>query len=134
MDKTVLFIYGSLKRGHLNHPRIADQEYLGDAVTEPDYRIIAIGKYGGLIRDDLTGVAVKGELWAVSRCALLELDDFETGEGLWARFPINVVGRSGAQAYFWTGDVPADVVSGDEWPFDSISSTRNDGFHSFPAV
>ena len=116
MEKTILFIYGSLKRGHLNHRRIADQEYLGNAVTQPHYRIISLGKYGGLIRDDTNGLAVKGELWAVSRCALLELDDFEIGEGLWARFPVEVVGYGLAEAYFWTGEVPDGVVSGDEWP------------------
>ena len=33
---------------------------------------------------------MRGELWAVSRCRLLELDDFETGEGLWARGPVAV--------------------------------------------
>jgi gamma-glutamylcyclotransferase (GGCT)/AIG2-like uncharacterized protein YtfP len=117
MEKTLLFIYGSLKRGHLNHRRIADQVYLGDAVTAPCYRIIAIDHYGGLIRDEVTGLAVKGEIWAVSRCALLELDDFEMGEGLWERFPVAVPGWDFVQAYFWTGDVPASVRSGDEWPF-----------------
>lgn len=113
----ILFIYGSLKRGQSNHRILADQEYLGDAVTEPRYRIIQLGKYGGLIRDEVAGFAVKGELWAVSACGLAELDDFEMGEGLWARFPVAVAGREGVEAYFWTGDVPDDVRSGDEWPF-----------------
>src|SRR5262245_66393947 len=94
---TVLFLYGSLKRGHSNHRLIADQQYLGDAVTEPRYRIIELGQYGGLICDDANGLAVKGKLWAVSACCLAELDDFETGEGLWARFPVAVAGRAGAQ-------------------------------------
>jgi gamma-glutamylcyclotransferase (GGCT)/AIG2-like uncharacterized protein YtfP len=129
MDKTVLFIYGSLKRGHLNHHRIADQEYLGDAATEPQYRIITIGKYGGLIRDEANGVAVKGELWAVSQQSLLELDDFETSEGLWARFPVAVVGRDTAEAYFWTGEIPARVLSGDEWPLKNAERGMRNAEH-----
>src|SRR5438067_8592738 len=116
-DTTTLFFYGSLKRGHSNPRLVADQEYLGEAVTEPRYRIIGIGQYGGLIRDDAAGLAVKGELWAVSRCCLLELDGFETGEGLWARRPVEVKGHAGVEAYFWVGEVPADVRSGDVWPF-----------------
>jgi gamma-glutamylaminecyclotransferase len=119
MATTVLFIYGSLKRGQSNHCVIADQEYLGEAVTAPRYRIIDLGKYGGLVRDGMAGFAVKGELWAVSECSLAELDDFETGEGLWARFPVEVAGYDGVQAYFWTGAVPDGVRSGDEWPFES---------------
>src|SRR5436309_9363098 len=101
--RTTLFLYGSLKRGYSNHRLVADQEYLGKAVTEPRYRVIELGQYGGLIRDDAAGLAVKGELWAVSRRRLLELDEFETGEGLWARGPVAVPGRDGVEAYFWAG-------------------------------
>jgi gamma-glutamylaminecyclotransferase len=119
MATTVLFIYGSLKRGQSNHRVIADQEYRGEAVTMPRYRIIDLGRYGGLVRDDAAGVAVKGELWAVSECGLAELDDFETGEGLWVRYPVAVQGRESVEAYFWTGAVPGGVRSADEWPFES---------------
>lgn len=116
MSKTILFLYGSLKRGYSNHRLVADQEYLGEAVTEPHYRVIELGRYGGLIRDDAAGLAVAGELWAVSACGLAELDDFETGEGLWARAPVAVAGREGVEAYFWVGEVPAGLRSGAAWP------------------
>jgi gamma-glutamylcyclotransferase (GGCT)/AIG2-like uncharacterized protein YtfP len=115
-DTTILFFYGSLKRGYSNHRLVADQEFLGDAVTEPRYRILHLGKYGGLVQDDANGLAVRGELWAVSHCCLLELDDFETGEGLWARRPVAVPGREGVEAYCWVGEVPDGVVSSAEWP------------------
>lgn len=115
--RTILFLYGSLKRGHSNHHLMAGQEYLGEAVTEPRCRIIEVGRYGGMIRDDANGLAVKGELWAVDPQRLAVLDEFETGEGLWARFPVAVAGRDGVEAYFWVGDVPAGLRSGDEWPF-----------------
>jgi len=117
MGKAILFFYGSLKRGYSNHHRVAGQEFLGEAVTEPRYRIIQLGDYGGLIRDDTHGVAVKGELWSVDAKCLAELDEFETGEGLWARLPVTVQGHAGAESYFWTGDVPANVRSSDVWPF-----------------
>ena len=115
--KTILFLYGSLKRGHPNHHLMAGQEYLGEAVTEPRYRIIGLGRYGGMIRDEASGLAVKGELWAVDPQRLAVLDEFETGEGLWARFPVSVAGRDGVEAYFWVGAVPNGFRSGDEWPF-----------------
>jgi gamma-glutamylaminecyclotransferase len=117
MGKTILFFYGSLKRGYSNHHRVAGQEYLGDAVTEPGYRIIQIGRYGGLIRDDANGLAVTGELWAVDAKCLAELDAFETGEGLWARCPVAIPGRAGVESYCWIGEVPADARSGNSWPF-----------------
>jgi gamma-glutamylaminecyclotransferase len=73
----LLFVYGTLKTGERNHRLIADQWYVGPAATEPRYRLIDLGPYPGLIRDDADGLAVRGELWDVSRCCLLELDDFE---------------------------------------------------------
>jgi hypothetical protein len=72
----------------------------------------------GLIRDDVNGLAVRGELWAVNPGCLLELDDFEGGEGQWVRGPVAVPGREGVEAYFWTGPVPPFALSGDRWPFD----------------
>lgn len=119
MGKTILFVYGSLKTGQANHRLIADQEYLGPAVTEPRYRIIDMGRYPGLVEDAANGLAVRGELWAVARPCLLELDEFEGGEGTWSRHSVRVEGREGVQAYVWTGPVPDGVRSGEEWPFAS---------------
>lgn len=116
MASTILFLYGSLKRGERNHRLVADQQYLGEAVTEPRYRIVAVGYYGGLVEDAETGLAVRGELWAVSRCCLLELDDFEGGEGGWVRRPVAVAGRDGVESYFYDGPVPPGAGSGDRWP------------------
>ena len=114
----ILFFYGSLKRGLSNHHRVAGQTYLGDAITIPAYRIIEIEQYGGMIRDDANGLAVTGELWAVDAKCLADLDEFEMGEGLWARMPVNIAGHDGVQSYCWTGAVPAGGRSGAVWPFE----------------
>ena len=121
VQQAILFLYGSLKRGYSNHHRVASEEYLGDAVTVPRYRIIELGQYGGLIRDEANGFVVRGELWAVSAKVLAELDAFEMGEGLWARFPVAVQGHDRTESYFWTGEVLADVRSSDTWPFAEAS-------------
>src|SRR6187455_2507530 len=74
---TILFVYGTLKRGLRNHRLIADQTFLGEVTTEPRYRVIDLGPFPGLIVDEVNGLAVQGELWAVSECCLAELDEFE---------------------------------------------------------
>lgn len=118
MESRVLFVYGSLKRGHRNHRLLADQQYLGEAVTEPRYRLVDLGTYAGMVRDDAGGLAVRGELWAVEACALAELDDFEGGHGEYVREPVAVRGSAGpVDAYLWTGPVPPGAASGDVWPF-----------------
>jgi gamma-glutamylaminecyclotransferase len=115
---TVLFVYGSLKRGHRNHRLLADQQFLGAAVTEPRYRLVDLGTYPGMI-DDPQGVSVTGELWAVGECALAELDDFECADAPYYRAPVAVAGRTEpAEAYFFRGITLPGARTGATWPFD----------------
>lgn len=127
MSKAILFVYGTLKRGGRNHRLLADQEFLGTAVSEPRYRLIDLGPYPGLIPDEATGLAIDGELYAVSECCLAELDDFEEVPDLFIREPIAVVGWGHVWAYLWNRDVPAEARSGDRWPFDpSVGTDRRE--------
>ena len=113
---TILFVYGTLKRGLRNHRLIADQVYLGEAATEPRYRVIDLGPYPGLIVDDFDGLAVRGELWAVSECCLAELDDFEEVPGPFIRETVAIKGRDEEVfAYFWNRPVPGGAKAGDRW-------------------
>jgi gamma-glutamylaminecyclotransferase len=117
MPTTILFVYGSLKRGHRNHRLLADQQFLGRAVTEPLYRLVDLGTYPGMV-EDADGVSVTGELWAVGECALAELDDFECADAPYYRGAVRVRDRGQAvEAYFYRGDVPAGARTGATWPF-----------------
>jgi gamma-glutamylaminecyclotransferase len=116
IEKTILFVYGTLKRGLRNHRLIADQEFLGEAVTEPRYRVFDLGPYPGLVTDEANGLAVRGELWAVSDCCLAELDDFEEESHTFRRGPVALAGAREVQAYFWNRPVPAGAPGGAEWP------------------
>ena len=115
--KTILFVYGTLKRGLKNHHLIADQVFLGEAVTEPQYRVFDLGPHPGLVEDTAHGLAVKGELWAVTPDCLAKLDEFEIATDLFVRKRIAVAGRPGAvEAYFWVGAVPTAKPSASHWP------------------
>lgn len=117
MGKTILFVYGTLKRGLRNHRLIADQEFLGEVVTDPRYRVIDLGEHPGLIGDEINGLAVKGELWAVGDCCLEELDDFEEVPGPFVRETVAIEGTGQEVfAYFWNREVPEGVRSGAAWP------------------
>jgi len=115
MSQVILFVYGTLKRGLSNHRLLAGQEYLGEAVSEPRYRLIDLGPYPGLIRDEEHGAAVAGELWEVSECCLQELDDFEGFA--YIREPIALQNDSREiTAYYWVRPVPTGTPSGPTWP------------------
>ncbi|MBY0457689.1 MAG: gamma-glutamylcyclotransferase [Gemmataceae bacterium] len=114
---TVLFVYGTLKRGHRNHRLLADQTFLGEAVTAPRYRVADLGPHPGLVYDDSDGLAVRGELFAVDACALGELDDFEGVPDLFVRERIDIPTRGEeVWAYFINRPVPAGAPTGDRWP------------------
>jgi gamma-glutamylcyclotransferase (GGCT)/AIG2-like uncharacterized protein YtfP len=115
--RSKLFFYGSLKRGYENHFRLAGQEFLGEAVTEPFYRIVAVGGWGGLVRDEAGGFSVSGELYLVDAECLARLDEFECGEGPWRRLSVDIAGHVGVESYLYTGEVPPDALSGGSWPF-----------------
>jgi len=115
---TILFVYGTLKRGLRNHFRIGDQSFLGEAVTEPRYRVIDLGPHPGLVVDSTNGLAVRGELWAVNDRCLAELDAFEEVPGPFTRDPVAIAGLEDVYAYLLNIPVPANAPTGDRWPLE----------------
>lgn len=90
--RSLVFVYGTLKRGCSNHHVLAGQQLLGAARTAPGYRLHHLGEYPGMIAasDDTIGVA--GEVWSVDAATLARLDAFEgTAEGLYRRESIKLL-------------------------------------------
>lgn len=86
-----LFVYGTLKRGHNRHHLLVNQKFMGEAETEPRYRLVQFDDYPGLIvSDDMTlAYAVQGELYRVAPQTMRQIDIVEgVDEGLFARRPI----------------------------------------------
>lgn len=122
-SRTTLFIYGTLKRGASNHAVIADQTYLGDARTEPGYRLFLVADYPGLVKDPSDQRGVQGELWSVTPEALARLDAFEgVPEKLYRRDRINLLPPESeipAQTYYYLRNIRGrrPIVNGN-WPAD----------------
>ena len=116
IGRTILFVYGTLKRGEQNFRLIADQEFLGAATTAPRYRVFDLGPHPGLVRDEVNGLVVHGELFAVTECCLAELDEFEEVPGPFMRERIEVAGYEDVWAYYLNKPVPEGAKSGDRWP------------------
>jgi gamma-glutamylcyclotransferase (GGCT)/AIG2-like uncharacterized protein YtfP len=84
--KTLLFVYGTLKRGCSNHAQMDGQEFVGLARTVPGFTLYDLGGYPAIVTapDDRTGVV--GEVWCVDAEGLQRLDRFEgVHEGLYRR-------------------------------------------------
>lgn len=90
---SLLFVYGTLKRGHSRSSLLRDEEYIGHAKTAPVYCLVDCGEFPGLISKPLGGVSVEGELWRVSAPCLSRLDEIEgLNDKLYARLPIELLG------------------------------------------
>jgi gamma-glutamylaminecyclotransferase len=83
---TLLFVYGTLKRGCSNHHQLADQTYVAPAQTAPGYCLYDFGGYPGIVATPDNRAGVVGEVWSVDDAALERLDHFEgVHEGLYHR-------------------------------------------------
>ena len=88
---SLIFVYGTLKRGGSNHHLMAGQQFLGEARTPPGFRLYELGSHPGMIvkSDDRAGVT--GEVWSVDAACLKQLDLLEgLAEGLYRRVPIKL--------------------------------------------
>lgn len=92
--KHKVFVYGSLLSGMGNHHILENSTFLGHTVTTPDFAMIDLGGFPGLI-NYLPGVAIKGEVYEVNDTVMARLDRLEgyhsdnpTG-GLYNRQEIN---------------------------------------------
>ena len=86
---TLLFVYGTLKRGCSNHGQLAGQTFVGVARTPPGYRLYDLGGYPGIVAEANDRDGVVGEIWSVDDDALARLDRFEgVHEGLYRRAPL----------------------------------------------
>lgn len=121
MGKTILFVYGTLKRGGRGHRFLATQEFLGEAATEPKYRLFDLGTYPALVKDEVNGLPVKGELWAVDDDCLADLDDYEFAPELYSREPVAIQGRADRiESFIYSKSIPPKVRSGGSWPFPAL--------------
>ena len=116
---TLLFVYGTLKRGCANHRWLAGEEFLGTARTVPGFGLFDLGGYPAIapVPEDRAGVT--GEVWSVRPAALAALDRFEgVHEGLYFRAPIALqppFADRAVDAYFSVQGVLGRRALGTEW-------------------
>lgn len=120
-DGTLLFVYGTLKRGDVRSPLLDRQTFLGEAKTAPHYRLFNVGQYPALVEAaplNLPGRSIGGELWQVNAPCLARLDEEEgVDDGLYARTTIELTGPPGhAMTYLYNHPVDGLDDCGTSWP------------------
>jgi gamma-glutamylaminecyclotransferase len=114
----LVFVYGTLKAGGRLHGHMAGSRFVGEAATQPVYRLYRIGWFPGLV-DHSDGLAIRGEVWDVSPETLRILDEVEEVDvGLFQRRAIQLAAPfngSAVESYFYLGSVSEADDSGDCW-------------------
>jgi len=115
---TLVFVYGTLKRGCRNHHYMAGQQLRGDARTAPGYTLFSLGDYPGMVRSSDAN-HVEGEVWAVDAAALSRLDELEgIEEQLYARMPVTLSAPFADQVvetYLYLRDLAGHPAIGSVW-------------------
>jgi len=120
---TNVFVYGTLKRGQCLHHVLADQEFLGQAQTKPEYVLVSLGDFPGLVGPDafageVTGVSIEGELYRVDRECLIELDRVEcVSQGMYERRNVSLLTPSDvvAETYIYLPAVTESMICDPCW-------------------
>lgn len=115
--RSLVFVYGTLKRGHVRHFALAGQRYLGEARTRPRYRMVNLGSYPALIEGGSSAIA--GELWEVDASCLALLDEIESvADSYYRRGPVALAPPHDdlfVEAYFYDADVSTLPEHGESW-------------------
>jgi gamma-glutamylaminecyclotransferase len=82
MPLETVFVYGSLKRGFVNHHVMTGTKFLGTGITQPGFAMIDLGRYPGVIQ----GTAViAGEVFAAPTPLMGRLDRLEDNGRVYRR-------------------------------------------------
>jgi gamma-glutamylaminecyclotransferase len=112
---TRVFVYGTLRRGEVNHHLLASARFVGEARTVPSYTLFALDGHPGMGEGGCTRVV--GECYDVNNETLAALDQLEGYPGWYERVPVALEQGDHALAYLlpprFTADRP--VIAEGDW-------------------
>ena len=109
-DPLLLFIYGTLKRGERNHHALVNAHYLNKSCTSPDYLLVDLGTYPGMVEKPQEGFSVQGELFEIPYKLIIELDKIEDAPFLFNLEPITLANGSKAFAYLYKQSIAGKKI------------------------
>lgn len=110
----IVFVYGTLKRGHRNHCILENAQYLGKAQTRPIYRLYKGLTFPMMIHSE-RGVRVKGEIYEVDEAMLSRLDHLEGTPWLYKRETIGLLNGCQVQGYIFQQKLEGLTDCGNFW-------------------
>ena len=107
---TLVFVYGTLKRGHGNHRLLEASRFVGEAVSASACYAMHDCSFPILVDEPLGG-RVMGELYAVDRRTLRSLDMLEGHPQMYCRRRRKFVTAAGCTYEAWVYLMPPDALA-----------------------
>ncbi len=115
----LVFVYGTLRRGEVNHYLLSGAEYCGVHVTRPRYRMLHLGTYPGVVAGGSS--AIEGEVYRIDRKQMVNLDRLEAYPRLYTRKLIPTPWGH-AWIYLYRGNRDSrSVIPGGNWDGETMS-------------
>ena len=108
---SLLFVYGSLKRGRANHHELRAATYVSEACTVPRFALRVVAGYPALVPGSQ---AILGELYRIASSALPALDAFEGQR--YVRREVELASGERALAYLSSEPEAGEPYPANEWP------------------
>jgi gamma-glutamylcyclotransferase (GGCT)/AIG2-like uncharacterized protein YtfP len=93
----LVFVYGTLMRGEINHRLLATARFVAEAHTEPCFDLFDLGHFPAMSAGGQT--VVRGEVYAVDDQTLVRLDRLEGHPEFYQRTPIRLADGQEVQTY-----------------------------------
>jgi gamma-glutamylcyclotransferase (GGCT)/AIG2-like uncharacterized protein YtfP len=115
-EKIKLFVYGTLKRGQIRNRCLKDSKFLREVVTKPEYHLLNLGQFPGIVRVEKDGRSIVGELYEITVELRPYLDSIEGSPTLFNLEEINIEGETDVYAYFLKRRVSnPNVIESNVW-------------------
>ena len=114
-NREVIFVYGSLRRGMRMHQLLAKADYLGLTCTTAQYTLYHSGSWPAAVTGG--GIAIRGELYEVSKNKMLEIDNYEGHPRLFRRTRIVLAGSQVAFMWIYVCNVDSlwEIIPTGDW-------------------
>ena len=109
--RSLLFAYGSLKRGLSNHHELGQARFVAEVTTVPCFALRMLSGYPLLVAGTQ---AIQGELCALPTAQLAALDAFEGAA--YRRRELELADGSRAVAYLASDPAAGAAYGADTWP------------------
>jgi gamma-glutamylaminecyclotransferase len=96
-EQHLVFTYGTLLNGEVNHHLLVRARFVAEARTEPRFDLFDLGAFPAMSAGGVT--AVLGEVYAVDEATLARLDRLEGHPSFYQRTQIRLEGGQEVQTY-----------------------------------